>query len=314
MPRSKATVLAFAALGAFAVLSCGYFGYALYRYYGKANAVEVSVVAPEPVSTKPEPPAFSPIFVPEPEPEPDVPPMAPLPANNTNVSGLSVPTAIKNLVLYLPFDTPGNIVDAVSGKTVGKKEKPGSITWIDGPRGKAVRLTATESRSTVPAFVLDLSDRLDAFATNPRLGFTVAFWTNPSDRGGLAFSLNSETITSAPRLSLLATKASFRMTYVQDVGKSTEQFSWGKTTSDEPQFRHFAMTRAVTGRVVLYLDGEEIAPPPGTKTAVNTSLAAKFKHVGLGRLSTSGYSVDIDEFCLFQRELTAKEIRTLAGK
>ena len=243
-----------------------------------------------------------------------MPPRAPLPAKNANVSGLSVPTAIKNLVLYLPFDTPGNIVDAVSVKTVGKKEKPGSITWIDGPRGKAVRLTATESRSTVPAFVLDLSDRLDAFATNPRLGFTVAFWTNPSDRGGLAFSLNSETITSAPRLSLLATKASFRMTYVQDVGKSTEPFSWGKTASDEPQFRHFAMTRAVTGRVVLYLDGEEIAPPPGTKTAVNTSLAAKFKHVGLGRLSTSGYSIDIDEFCLFQRELTAKEIRTLAGK
>ena len=66
MPRSKATVLAFAALGAFAVLSCGYFGYALYRYYGKSNAVEVSVVAPEPVATKPEPAAPSPIIVPEP--------------------------------------------------------------------------------------------------------------------------------------------------------------------------------------------------------------------------------------------------------
>ena len=314
MPRSKATVIAFAALGAFSVLSCGYFGYALYCYYGKSNAVELSVVAPEPVPTKPEPVAPSPIFIPEPEPEPDGLPMAPLPAKNTNVTGLSVPTAIKNLVLYLPFDTPGMIVDAVSGKAVGKKEKPGSITWIDGPRGKAVRLTATESRSTVPAFVLDLSDRLDAFATKPKLGFTVAFWTNPSDRGGVAFSLNSETTTSAPRLSLLATKSSFRMTYVQDIGKSTELFSWGKTTSDEPQFRHFAMTRAVTGRVVLYLDGEEIAPPPGTKTAVNTSLAAKFKYVGLGRLSTAGYSVDIDEFCLFQRELTAKEIRTLAGK
>ncbi len=308
MQYSKATALAFTALGAFAMLSCAFFGYALYRYHGKPNTVETIAPPPEPIATKPEP-----ILVPDPESEPDAPPMVPMPAKNTNIAGVSAPTAIKNLVLYLPFDTPGSIIDAVSGKPVGK-EKPGTITWIDGPRGKAVRLTASESRSTVPAFVLDLSDRLDAFATKPKLGFTVAFWTNPFDRGGLAFSLNSETTTSAPRLSLLATNASFRMTNVQDVGKSTEQFSWGKTTPDEPQFRHFAMTRAVTGRIVLYLDGEEIAPPSGTKTAVNTSLPAKFKHVGLGRLSTSRYSVDIDEFCLFQRELTMKEIRTLAGK
>jgi len=310
MPYSKAKVLAFAALGAFAMLSCAFFGYALSRYYGKPNAVESIVPPPEPVATKPEP---MPLDVPDPEPESDAPPMVPLPAKNTHVAGLSAPTAIKNLVLYLPFDTPGSVVDAVSGKAIGK-EKPGSMTWIDGPRGKAVRLTASESRSTVPAFVLDLSDRLDAFATKPKLGFTVAFWTNPSDRGGTAFSLNSNTTTSAPRLSLFATNASFRMMYVQDAGKSTEQFNWGKTTSDEPQFRHFAMTRAVTGRIMLYLDGEEIAPPPGTKTAVNTSLAAKFRHAGLGRLSTSRYSIDIDEFCLFHRELNVKEIRTLAGK
>ena len=310
MPYSKATVLAFAALGAFAMLSCGFFGYAVSRYYGKPNAVETIVTTTEPVATKPEP---VPLYVPDPEPESDAMPMVPVPAKNTNVAGLSAPTAMKNLVLYLPFDTPGSIVEAVSGKAIGK-EKPGSISWIDGPRGKAVRLMASESRSTVPAFVFDLSDRLDTFATKPKLGFTVAFWTNPSDRGGLAFSLNSDTTTSAPRLSLLATNATFRMTYVQDAGKSTEPFSWGKTTSDEPQFRHFAMTRAVTGRIVLYLDGEEIVPPPGTKTAVNTSLLAKFKYVGLGRLSTSRYSIDIDEFCVFHRELTVKEIRTLAGR
>ncbi|MCE9562661.1 MAG: hypothetical protein K8U57_11500 [Planctomycetes bacterium] len=235
-------------------------------------------------------------------------------------SGGPVPAAsdIKGLTFYLACDEIGknNVKEMVSGKFVGTL-KSGEL--IDGVRGKALRLTHKRTKETIAA--LDLSDQTELFAVDEAKPFTIAFWARRSPTEPLfrtpptLFSLISSPETT-PYTSMWF--GVDRQSLIGSVSQSPKGnavngrvYNYLKPKVDDwAEWNHIVVLRNEKNVIQLVVNGELVADP---KPQVS-SMAITCKNVLLMSTNIGESTYDFDEFCMFNRELTSDEIKSLAGR
>jgi hypothetical protein len=221
----------------------------------------------------------------------------------------SVPraTEIKGLTFYLDCDKltdDDTLIDAVSGK-VGAK-LGGTAERITGPRGRAVRLFTGPGGGTLAA-----QDQRAGLLIEPdlcRVGenkpFTLAFWArNGSDL--TRFGCQAFFTRSAGKKSLSLGVYFGRQGPMFNSGGSPN----GIVKVDQNEWNHYAFVRDEANRVDVWVNGERVPRDERQKEA-----GGPLDLTLLGVLDAGYRQVDLDEFCLFDRDLTAEELKRLAGR
>lgn len=256
----------------------------------------------EPPPTKPAPsPAPDPIPPPTPTPSPPIPDPVPIPKASD----------LPRIAVYLPFDGPelnDLMTDAVGKRRIGRGLPTG--TMIDGIRGKALRIQFT-GRDRGGFDITDQASRLDF-----RLGqaVTLAFWfryPEPLRDATIAFGMagrNDTKLTVAPTDK---SASAFGLEYSHAVSKTRKEYAKliGPLKGGPGEWNHFAFTRADGGKLAAYLNGT----PLTGEHKVNGDIA-DFSIAGFGFSPDSrGGTLDLDELAIFQRVLSASEVKRLAG-
>jgi hypothetical protein len=224
------------------------------------------------------------------------------------------PTDFKGLRFYLPCQqiTNGSLLEAVSGKNVGRGQK---LEPVDGPRGKAVRATAGGPGGAKEAF--DLTTSAEALAIEEGKPFTLALWVRTDDWGNLGAQFVSAQLNTPE---LFRSLTIYR--YTKGVGFLLQQGKPGgrpdpinqlaRGTRELPpaqKWIHLALSRDEKGTVRLAVDGEVVVTAAGLFTA-----EVRFTSFALVSQLGGSFTADFDEFCLFDRILTADELTALAGR
>lgn len=253
--------------------------------------------SPAPDST----PTPSPSPSPPPTPSPPLPDPVPIPKASD----------LPRIAVYLPFDGPelnDLMTDAVSKRRIGRGLPTG--TMIDGVRGKALRIQFT-GRDRGGLDLTDQSSRLDF-----RLGqsVTLAFWfryPEPLRDATIAFGMagkNEAKLTVAPTDK---SASAFGLEYTHSVSKARKDYAklTGPLKGGPGEWNHFAFIRADGGKLSAYLNG---TPLTGEHTVSGD--VADFNIAGFGFSPDSrGGTLDLDELAIFQRVLSASEVKRLAG-
>jgi hypothetical protein len=222
-------------------------------------------------------------------------------------------TDIAGLKFYLPCDKieNGSVIEAVSGKAVGKGRK---LELVDGPRGKALRATAGGAGGTREA--LDLTAHVEALAIEEGKPFTLALWVRTDDWNVLGAQFVDGRVNGADRFRFFSV---FRGP--KSVGTMLQQGKPGGRPDPSNQvargthdvqptkgWMHLAMTRDDKGAVRFLMDGRVVSVSPTPYTA-----EVRFTTFSLGYQVVGAFTADFDEFCLFDRVLTDEELARLAG-
>jgi hypothetical protein len=265
----------------------------------------------EPVQPKTETPATKPAPSPAPNPTPTPPPIPtpspPLP------EPVPIPKAsdLPRIAVYLPFDGPelnDLMTDAVGKRRIGRGLPTG--TMIDGIRGKALRIQFT-GRDRGGFDITDQTSRLDF-----RLGqaVTLAFWfryPDPLRDATIAFGMAGKNDTKLIVAPTDKSASAFGLEYSHAVSKTRKEFAklFGPLKGGPGEWNHFAFSRADGGKLAAYLNGI----PLSGEQIVNGDIA-DFSLAGFGFSPDSrGGTLDLDELAIFQRVLTASEVKRLAG-
>jgi hypothetical protein len=219
------------------------------------------------------------------------------------------PADFPGLLLHLPLDdTDGKrVADAAGRKPVGRVR--GMAELVDGVRGRAVRLGSNARPAGVNATLLDLADQAGQLRLGPKDPFTIAAWVrggpgcfvwvrSPHPRGG---------VNSDDRIEL-----SFVGKEVIAQLRSSEDSPPGLRgeRADTAGWLHVALTRDRDATLRLYLNGVAVpqAKDPVVPIALNPT------EFGLLIPGGPGQTCDFDEFCVYNRALTADEVRQLGTR
>jgi hypothetical protein len=240
---------------------------------------------------------------------------------DTSPVASTVPTAkdVPGLVLCLPLDeiTQNASIDTDSAKVVGSMG--GIFSEVPGVRGQAIRFEHSGpapvpgSRTTTG---LDLKDKVEVLKIRENEPFTVATWcrTILPQGQGTAWSLVSP--LRDPKL--LSRRSPDQLGVFFSNGFVGGHCSTARPTPSKvlrhlhANFRHggewfhVAMTRDKAGTLRLAVNGEFVRQeddPIFPLDLAPTELTI-----------APGGGVDLDEFCVFDRDLTADELKFLAGR
>jgi hypothetical protein len=208
------------------------------------------------------------------------------------------------------------VVESVSGGQVGRAHR---VELTEGVRGKAFRLT--HDGTTLSRCALDLSGQKQLFTIEANAPFTLAFWVRrPHLSEGGEDVLVFEALpgpTYAVRRGLefrlfsnLSPGAAFTVTEQRD-RKDPGTLHAATTTrvaNDPSQWHHFALARSERGEIRSFVNGS------GASTADNLfPPEIRYYAIHFMRSLRGKATIDLDEFCLFNRSLTDAELRKLAG-
>lgn len=230
-----------------------------------------------------------------------------------------VPTAsdIPGLVLSLPFDdfSQTSPIDAVARKPVGSIG--GVVSEVPGVRGKAIGFEAFPSPwgslQHVPG--LDLKDQVGVLKLKADDPFTVATWCRTTEMFGhkepwSAYTpvkdTNSTDTPPRDRLGIYF----WHEGVIASLGTSRSKppdVSVQLTAAHRHggEWFHLAMTRSKSGTIRLAVNGEFVPQKEDARFPFDLAPTAFF-------LAPKGG--ELDEFCVFNRDLTADELKFLAGK
>ncbi len=249
------------------------------------------------------------------------PPKVPLaPRPRVKVIKGSVPSAsnFSGLKLYLDCDriVDGQVIDAVSGKPAGKFSVLTQL--VDGPRGKALRLTNLErGRPFDDEKWPNLLEAANSpFLIDPTLfripadkPFTIAFWARNTPESQKQFPTGVFQMQAKEKGALGCAfhfdpeRATYNIYPTVNGRRGTAKLN--------PQvWHHFTVTRDERGQIQVLLNGENWpdAKPVVLRDALDCEVVAF-------AMPTEGeIVVEIDEFCLFDRVLTEEEVSQLAGR
>jgi hypothetical protein len=233
------------------------------------------------------------------------------------------PSTLKGLVLYMPLDeTAGeSATDTVGGKPLGKLG--GGAKFVPGVRGNGLDVTAAGAK-------LDLSAAAAAFRFGPADPYTVAVWYRAYHRFGYVLHASSPDNVKA-RMSILLGWGKVigfaeSQPYVADpksgfkLSDARLEAGLDQARADDDRWHHFAMTHAGKGSDEgknLYIDGRLVR---SRRIVTQIDLKA-IERVQVGgpspdaaTLSSTGFTGMVDELCVFDRALTADEVKKLAGR
>jgi hypothetical protein len=238
--------------------------------------------------------------------EADVRRLAGLPAEATPRPQAASPADLPGLVFHLPFDdTDGRqVTEAVTKKPVGRVK--GTIEIVDGVRGRAARLTP-HGGSGISSAALALAEEKGKFEFAAGAPFTVATWVR----------------AQAGQNAYLVSNTNFQFTvYQKSVSVQLRSPARGAAfqsgvTLQGPRpdgWCHVALTRAADGELTLYVNGQpakQLGKPPTMPDPIQMAPGYEF---GLAVSSWGREQCDLDEFCIYNRALTADELRKLGAR
>jgi hypothetical protein len=290
-----------------------------------------------------QPPARQPITIPpnlldqlrppapqQPSPAPQLPTAVPAPPN-PNISRPTPPTIeavspfvkpatpppasdFKGLVAYWSLDE-GKGTDALdsAGKTKGAVN---GSKWVPGIRGQAVELNGS-------GFVgLGASPKLNFPAQS---AFTLACWVKPASNSGKVFWLRSH----PDGLAIIGVQiADGKLRgWVRHDGGIFHPSSFGGEVAGTTALRvgewhHIALVRHANGQPEMFQDGQSVGRAAGGretpgKVTTNVRALGLDPHALLQNANHSEVQAlqgCVDEFCAFNRALSADEIAKLAGR
>ena len=185
------------------------------------------------------------------------------------------------------------VKDSVSGKLFGNLQKP--VRPGHGASGVGLAFP-------VAGHEFDVQD-LDAFGALNDKPFTIAIWFCARNMAGNVFTLLPSKASESKKIIRLALDANHA------------KLDWPSGDSiNAPvppggQWHHFALSRTLSDNhesIQLYIDGAEVG-----QTEINSQTdLANFNGLKFGGGQFVG---GVDEFAIFQRELSREEIRKIAG-
>jgi Concanavalin A-like lectin/glucanases superfamily len=272
-------------------------------------------------SSESQPIAAGPVLPPNPGGKPAVPlrqPAVPLPAwrqpptrpwtrPNTPPPASTYP----GLVAYWAFDE-GNGTTAIDASPNQLRGTVVGARWVPGIRGQALAFNGTTDY-----FDLGTSPVLDMREGAP---FTVAAWVKSDDRRGTIVSFRHETQDS-PVLDVHLNSSGLvlQARHNQREVFADELRSPPLIRPDE--WHHFAVVRDLGPTLELFLDGASAGKMQAVKS--RGEISTNLRCLGFEKYwqKTRFSDVDgrwlrgaVDEFCVFNRALTAAEITGLAGR
>jgi hypothetical protein len=239
---------------------------------------------------------------------------------NLPVAGLKpVPAATEfpGLTFYLACDAidGGGVIEGVSGQRVGTL---GAAELTDGVRGKALRLTSPKHNAH-PRYALDLTDQLDRIAVPAGKPFTLAMWVRlpEAPRTDVTVFTGFQVLSQRLRSFYVYARSVSGRIHVSEPDGPPEPGKWKWVQVHESMVRdkqadpkgwfHLAITRDAAGTTHTLLDGK---PYPARS---QFPFEMRYTSIGFLHGSPNPGVVDVDEFCLFDRSLSADEVMRLAA-
>jgi WD40 repeat protein len=226
-----------------------------------------------------------------------------LPSRLPGGEKLPSPAAMPGVVAYWPFDEgSGDATADATGRT-----RPASITggaWKPGVKGTGLELSGK----------VELPHN-DSLNFNGKTAFTIAGWVRTDQHQGGIVSFAHE--KGQARLDIFVREGQLRV----DIREANvQQAHWTVLHGgqiDDGLWHHFVLTRQGDGTLELFLDGDGYGRAKNGGPLWFTRRYFGFKQdaeCAEGRLFDQQLRGSIDEFCVFNRALSEKEIRSLAGE
>jgi hypothetical protein len=271
------------------------------------------VSVPDTPKTRPTTPAKTPPKLTPPTPPAPTPP--PRPTAPADLPQAPSPQGMKGLKVYVSFNAEPIREDTT------RKPLPvlGLPRLSDGPTRKAARFKAeANSDGGTPKFACDLSDFARSLTFKDDTPFTLALWVRGGGQDAVPFAATQASPELAPRLYVRSEARSLRIDFYCDKTDSEKRFSRTvtRTVGDMINaYHHVALARGPDGVLKAYADGTEMTDAPAESLPAKQPGEFTFRYAGFGlRADRLTYSFDVDEFCVFDRALSADELKTLAGK
>lgn len=183
--------------------------------------------------------------------------------------------------------------------------------WIRGVRGSALWL-----KEQGDALDYGASWKFNFVADAP---CTFAGWVQTQSREGTIWSQrNSENGSPVIDIGVRNGKIHFQVRDDGDELRQPGELSGGEV--DDGEWHHFACARSKTGVLLLYVDGElkQSGGNPNCRGAITTdwrTVGVETYWVKKGAAMGQPYLAGcVDEICIFDRELSADDVRKLAGR
>jgi hypothetical protein len=235
-------------------------------------------------------------------------PLAPAPHEKQPFGPVPRASDIKGLKFYLDCDAidDGTVRDAASKKSAGKLND-GHL--VDGARGKALRLTTKGGTAKdSPALALDPA-LIGIDADKP---FTFALWVRHDypEVGNLpilsGYSKKQGTVPCVSLAFRVVPKGTI-LYALRDHPKSTLGAGIAPLNNE---WVHVALVRDEKNEIRFYLNGTEAE----SRKTITFAAALQCDEYTLVYSGGGRYTLDVDEFCVFDRALTAAEVKRLAGR
>jgi hypothetical protein len=221
-------------------------------------------------------------------------------------------TDLPGLLGYWSFDNDSLAPSVADDSGKGNRGTIHGATWTAGLRGKALTFNSGDAH-------LEYGNSPDFnFATNAP--FSLACWVKTPKTSAIICGQQSST-DQAVNVSLTVVQGNACGIVCPDQEKKPAQVV-GRTRIADDTWHHLALTRDKEGTIELFVDGasQGQATAPGANGPITTDLRMLGSDPRWIRLKwdSRGRTPDlygaIDEFCILGRQLTAGEIRTLAGR
>jgi hypothetical protein len=162
----------------------------------------------------------------------------------------------------------------------------------------------------VNATLLDLDDQAERLKVGPKDPFTIAVWTRGLREGCVVWARSPRPMKGLNRDDRIELSVNGKLVTFQL--RSSENLPLGLRgeRGDAAEWVHIAVTRDAEATLRLYLNG---APVPQKK---DPAAPIDLIPTELGLMIQRGYgaAADFDEFCVYNRALSADEIKKLGTR
>jgi hypothetical protein len=222
------------------------------------------------------------------------------------------PADFPGLVFHLPLDdTDGDrVADAVGRKAVGRIRSTAEV--VDGVRGRAIRLGlgSRAPLTEVNATLLNLDDQAGKLKLGSKDPFTIAVWVRGGREGCFVWARSPRPVKGYNNDDRIELFLHWKLVSAQLRGTDSNPPGLTGERADPDEWVHVAMTRDPDATLRLYLNGAAV---PQKKDPV-VPIALNPTELGLMIQRGQGVTCDFDEFCVYNRALSADELKKLGTR
>jgi hypothetical protein len=167
-------------------------------------------------------------------------------------------------------------------------------------------------------YAVALNDWVNTFRFGFEKPFTICVWTDRNLLGLPPFALHQNGLELAPRIGFVNSNKIAEVSVYCDPNDSEKRFvrRFNQNTRLRPSdLAHLCLTRSDDGTLTFYVDGDAVTDVPPESLPAKQPGEWTFKTAGFGRCDARiSQRYGLDEFCLFNRALSAEDVRKLATR